>query len=86
MENKSVKDTLKDLHERCVITPIDKTNGSVALICKNFYELTLFRELGIANSQSANTYEYCKNTQLNLYKTDTFASTKSVRYVRVSAT
>ena len=53
---------LKDTRDKYVITPNDKANGNVALICKRFYALTLFRELGITNSQSTNTYEHCKNT------------------------
>ena len=31
------------------------------LICKRFYALTLFKELGITKSQSTNTYEHRKN-------------------------
>ena len=61
MQNKSVKDALKDLHDRYVITPIEMTNGNVALTCQKFNTLTLLRELGIANSQSTNTNEHCKN-------------------------
>ena len=65
LENK-VQSTLKDLHERSV-TSIDKTNGSVAFTRKKFCELTLFRELGIPNSQSKKAYKNCKNVQSNLY-------------------
>ena len=43
-------ESLKDLHERCVFTPTDKVNRSAVFICKTFYELTLFTELGITNS------------------------------------
>ena len=45
-----VKDALKDQHVKYVITPIDKANGNVALICI-IYVFTLFKELGITNSQ-----------------------------------
>ena len=47
--NKLDKKALKDLHDRSVITPIDKANSSVVLIYKRFYALTLFREPGINN-------------------------------------
>ena len=33
----------------------------MTLISKRFYALTLFRELGITNCQSRNTYNLCKN-------------------------
>lgn len=91
MENK-VQSTLKDLHERS-LTSIDKANGSVGFTRKKFYELTLFRELGIPNSQSKKAYKNCKNVQsnlyiANLYIADTYISQKSalsfdVRYVEV---
>ena len=31
------------------------------LFAKYFYSFTLFRELGITNLQSTNTYDHCKN-------------------------
>ena len=33
----------------------------MTLLLKRFYALTLFRELGINNSESSNTYEHSKN-------------------------
>ena len=44
MPNKEAKEALKYLHDRWVLTSIDKKNGNVTLICKNFYVLILFRE------------------------------------------
>ena len=58
---KQSRKEVNDLHDSCVITPFDETNGNVALICKRFYALHLFREFGIKKSQSANTYEHHKN-------------------------
>lgn len=45
---------------RYFITHIDRVNRCVASITKKFSSLTLFRELGITYSQSANTCKYCK--------------------------
>ena len=39
---KCLKEALKDLGNKYVITPIDKTNGDVTLVCKRFYALTHF--------------------------------------------
>ena len=44
MPNKEAKEALKYLHDRWVLISIDKKNGNVTLICKNFYVLILFRE------------------------------------------
>ena len=66
-KTKQSRKEVNDLHDSCVITPLDETNGNVALICKRFYALNLFRELGTKTSQSANNehrknvYEHRKN-------------------------
>ena len=38
---------LEQLHSDYMITPIDKATGNVAIICKRFYAMVLFKELGI---------------------------------------
>ena len=58
-----------------VITPIDKATGNVAVICKHFYAMVLFKELGICDSHSTKTYKKCRtslatiiNNQKNILK------------------
>ena len=53
---------------------INKANGNVVFICKKFYALALFRELGMTNLQSTNLYEHSKNIN-----DDTFIK-KYIRY------
>ena len=59
--NKSVNDSLKDLHGRYATISIVKANGNAALICKKHFSLILFRKIATTNFQSTYTYEYCKN-------------------------
>ena len=66
LQYKSAKDALKDLYDRCVITPTSKASDNVALIFKNFHALTLLRKHKITNPQSTNTYEYCNNITMTL--------------------
>ena len=65
-QNKNQSPTLKDracinslqqLHSNYVIAPIDKASGNVAVICKRFYAMVLFKELGICNSGTTKTYK-----------------------------
>ena len=65
MQNNWVKEVLKDLHDKYVVTPIDKANGNVVLICERFDALTLFKNLEITISKTKNTYEHCKYIDLN---------------------
>ena len=46
------RQTLLDLQERFVITPIDKATGNIALICKRFYAEVLVKELGLNGTGS----------------------------------
>ena len=61
MQNKSVKEILKDLHDRYIVTPIGKAKGNVPIISKRFYAHTLFRELGMTNSKTTKTGENDRN-------------------------
>ena len=56
MQNKSVKETLKDLHDSYIVTPVDKAKGNEALISKRFYARTSFRELAITTLDTTKTY------------------------------
>lgn len=49
LQNKSVKDALITLHVRYVAAPVNKAKVNVVIICKMFYALALFRELGITS-------------------------------------
>ena len=44
-----IKNQLKDLHSKYVITPIDKASNNVAFICKRYYAQVLVDELGFGN-------------------------------------
>ena len=64
-----VKETLNELHEKYVITPVDKASGNVAIICKRFYAQVLLEELNI-NATNENTYEKVTNkTEEQIIKT-----------------
>lgn len=49
--------SLQQLHSNYVITPIDKATGNVAVICKRFYAMVLFKELGICDASTTKTYK-----------------------------
>ena len=49
LQNKSVKDALITLHVRYVAAPVNKAKVNMVIICKMFYALALFRELGITS-------------------------------------
>ena len=46
LQDPHVKQAIQDLRNNFVITPIDKANANVAIICKWFYILTLNKSLG----------------------------------------
>lgn len=50
LKQSCIKNCLRDLHSKYVITPIDKASNNVALICKRFYAQILIEELGLNNS------------------------------------
>ena len=53
-ENISNKDKkyLKWLHKYFVITPVDKAGQNLAITCKKFYLVQIYKELGISEDQS----------------------------------
>ena len=67
-EKKNIKCCLKDLHAKYVITPIDKATSNVAFICKRFYAQILVNELGIASSNSDQTYNKINQNKEKLIK------------------
>ena len=56
-----VKKALDDLHDKFVITPVDKANGNIAVICKRYYAEVLAKELGLKGHMNANQ-TYCEIT------------------------
>merc|ERR1711964_469208 len=54
LEKTSVKNSLKLLHSKYVISPIDKASNNVAFICKRFYAQVLVKELGFGSPSNAN--------------------------------
>ena len=65
MKDSFIKNSLSELHDRYVITPIDKATGNVASICKQFYADVLIKELGITVNNEhtqSDTYKLISNT------------------------
>ena len=66
LKQHSIKNQLKDLHSRYVITPIDKASNNVAFICKRHYAQVLVDELGLINLQNPTpTYVKVNNRNNN---------------------
>ena len=55
MNDENVKNHLKDLQDKFVITPIDKASNNIAFICKRHYIEVLVKELGLRDGHN-NTY------------------------------
>ena len=64
LKEPSIKRSLKNLHDKFVIAPIDKATGNISFICKRFYADVLIKELGINNNgyNNSDTYTWIKNT------------------------
>ena len=65
LKDRECLNSLKDLKERFVITPIDKASGNVAFICKRFYAEVLIKELGLDALSKSETYENIKRMTSN---------------------
>ena len=50
--------TFNDIHSQFVVTPIDKANGNVALICQRFYALVLIKERGLVLNKTGTNKTY----------------------------
>ena len=46
-QNSVVKQPFRELHNNYVLVPVDKATGNVTIICWEFYELALIKELGL---------------------------------------
>ena len=58
LSSPDVAKALEDLQNKYVITPIDKANGNIAIICKRFYASILIKELDIGSNNNNNpTYQ-----------------------------
>ena len=67
LKKHSIKNQLKDLHSKYVITPIDKASNNVAFICKRYYAQVLVDELGLNDSTNI-APTYIKVTNKNTTK------------------
>ena len=65
LKDRECLNSLKDLKERFVITPIDKASGNVALICKRFFAKVLIKELGLDALSKSETYQNIKRMTSN---------------------
>ncbi len=63
--DKNVKQTLKNLHKKFVITTADKAGNNIVLICKKFYHDRIHKELGIQNNQPLQNNKTYKATNLS---------------------
>ena len=57
MNTKASVDCLTNLKKEYVITPDDKANNNIAIICKNFYIKNILEETGLWNNSNSSTYE-----------------------------
>ena len=59
----SVTRSLKHLHNKFIIAPIDKATGNISFICKRFYAEVLIKELGIdvTENNNSDTYKCVQN-------------------------
>jgi len=63
----SIKAALRDLHEKFVITLVDKSTNNIAFICKIFYFKKLLEEVGIGpNTQISQTYQHISKEEKTL--------------------
>ena len=60
INNENVLKSLKDLHEKYVITHIDKATGNIAIICKRHYASVLVQELNYQNKKTTLNPTYQK--------------------------
>ena len=61
LHSDSIKNSREESHKRFIVTPIDKANKNVVVICKRFYALTLMKELGLRRNHTSTpiTYQTC---------------------------
>ena len=60
---------LLELHNKFVITPIDKASNNIALTCKTYYINTILQELNSETYQQAESTEAIINNQVEKNKT-----------------
>ena len=53
---------LHELHEKCVLVPIDKAANNTAIICKKYYVTVILKEIGILDAGNE-TYEQIHKNQ-----------------------
>ena len=49
---------MNGIHHQFIVTPTDKANGNVAIICQQFYALVLIKELGLDHDNSGTNKNY----------------------------
>ena len=47
---------LSDFQSKYLITPIDKANGNIAFMCKQYHALIIVKELGLDSDTGSPTY------------------------------
>ena len=57
LSQKSVIQSLKELHEKYVVVPTDKASNNITIICKKHYVSCLQKELGVNGSTPNATYQ-----------------------------
>ena len=55
LNDRSVKDCLRRLHEHVALAPADKAANNIIVICKTYYIETLIKELGINSLDQINS-------------------------------
>ena len=56
MSNEEVQSFLSDLQSKYITTPMDKTNGKIAFICKRYHALIIVKEYCLNSDTGSPTY------------------------------
>ena len=68
LNSHSVKNALKNIHNKFVVVPIDKATGNIALICKRFYASVIVKQLGMGPNNFTATYDIATENSNDLIK------------------
>ena len=81
LKNPSSSECLKSLHERFVLTSVDKAAHNIAIICKKYYIKVVLSEIGLWPGTKNTTYDIIENKpkKVIVYKQFNFNSEYSIK-------
>ena len=80
LEDKQVRNFLKNLHHKFVFVPIDKASNNIATVCKRLYASVIYNELDFSNILSSS---FCGTYQFISNKTPSSVISEHVDYQKV---